>query len=659
MSAMKTLLSRWLRGLLAAASAALLSGLVALPAPAADLPSKAGIDAVLKNGRSQAQPEFLPVDEAFQPSVVADGPDKIRVEWLIHDGYYLYKSRIKVATTSQNAQLGEVALPTGIKKTDEYFGEQEIYHDSVAASVPVARKASSGSLELPVDVTYQGCAEAGLCYPPTTRHLTATLPGVAAAAATSAGGGAAVEYESEQGFFIRLLKTGSLAAVMAGFFIAGLGLSFTPCVLPMVPILSGLIVGQGSNVTPVKGFSLAFTYVQGLSLTYAGAGAIAAIFFGQAPQGFFQQPWIIATFALLFVALAFAMFGAFTLQMPSALQTRLTNFSNNQKTGSYIGVLIMGALSALIATACVAPALVGALTVLGQIGDVPRGALALYALGFGMGAPLLLVGASAGSLLPKAGAWMDTVKAVFGVMFLALALYFAQQLVPALVGMFLWSALAVIAGFWIFSLKGPKGTPAPAGVRAPGLMMIVYGVLLLIGVASGSTDPLQPLSGLRLAAAGAPLTAPAPVATSTSSVVATSSAPTEAPHVIGSLSFETIKSVDDLNARVAAASAAGKTVLLDFYADWCTSCKEMEKYTFTDASVQSALSNTVLLRADVTRNDKLDQVLMQHFGIFGPPTIALYDSKGIEQSTFRVVGYMKAGQFTSVVRKAFGDQTSS
>jgi thiol:disulfide interchange protein DsbD len=449
------------------------------------------------------------------------------------------------------------------------------------------------------------------------------LAGVASATSTGA-------FVSEQDELATLIRDGNLAAVLATFFGIGLLLSLTPCVLPMIPILSGIIVGQGEKVTATHGFSLAFTYVQGMALTYAAAGAAFVLAFKQAPQAFFQQPWIIMLFVALFVALAFAMFGAYTLQMPNALQTRLTDVSNRQRSGSYVGCFAMGALSALVVTACVAPALIAALSVISQTGKIARGAAALYATGLGMGVPLLIVGASAGSLLPKVGPWMDTVKSLFGVLFLGIAIYFLQPLIPAAVGMLLWSALAVIAGFWVFALKARDGGPAPAAVRAAGLLALVYGIILLIGVAAGSNDPLQPLSTLRANNGG------------------TVSAAKES-----SLAFETIKSVDDLNQRVAAAAAAGRPVMLDFYADWCTSCKEMERYTFSDKTVQAALSNAVLLHADVTKNDPTDQELLKHFGIFGPPTIAFYGPGGEERRNFRVVGYMKAAEFASLARRAF------
>jgi thiol:disulfide interchange protein DsbD len=406
-------------------------------------------------------------------------------------------------------------------------------------------------------------------------------------------------------------------------------LSLTPCVLPMIPILTGIIVGQGANVTRTRSFSLAFTYVQGMALTYAAAGAIFVLAFKQAPQAFFQQPWIVTLMVLLFVALAFAMFGAYNLQLPSALQTRLTDASNRQKSGTFVGTFVMGALSALVVTACVAPAIIAALSVISQSRQVLRGAAALYATGLGMGVPLLIVGASAGDLLPKAGPWMDTVKQLFGVMFLGVAIYLAAPLLPAVLTMLLWAALAMLAGFWIFSLKARDGGPAPAAIRGVGLIGVVYGVLLLIGTASGSRDPLQPLDRLsRGSGQGSGVQEHA-------------------------LAFQRIKTVDDLERAVAGAAAAGKPVMLDFYADWCVSCKEMERFTFTDPAVQAALAGAVLLQADVTANDEADQALLKRFEIFGPPTIAFFGSDGVERKNFRLVGFAPADRFAGHVKSAF------
>lgn len=597
--------------------------------PAQTFPTKSGgtdLRSFFKSGRTGNE-EFLPPDAAFKFGAGMERADSVALTWIIADGYYLYKDKISITTGSPHIQIGKPSLPQGKPKHDEFFGDTEVYYEVLETSLPVARAAdSTGTLTL--HVTYQGCAEGGLCYNPITKTVSVELPstGVATTLPAVEPANAATAPVAEQDRLAALIRDGSLSVVLLTFFGLGLLLAFTPCVLPMIPILSGIIVGQGDKVTPARGFSLAFTYVQGMALTYAGAGAIFVLAFKQAPQAFFQQPWIIIVFALLFIALALAMFGSYNLQLPSSLQTRLTNVSNQQKSGTYVGTFIMGALSALIVTACVAPAIIAALSVISQTGQIARGAGALYATGLGMGVPLLIVGASAGSLLPRVGPWMDTMKQLFGVLFLSVAIYLLQPLLPDTLTMVLWSALAVIAGFWIFSLKARDGQPALAPVRAVGLLALVYGIILLIGAASGSRDPLQPLGNLR---SGVAVTA------------------------VHESAFQRIKSVADLEKQVAAASAAGKPVMLDFYADWCVSCKEMEKYTFADPQVQAALANAVLLQADVTANDALDQALLAHFGIFGPPTIAFFGVDGVERKNFRLVGFVPAERFRDHVVAAF------
>lgn len=580
-------------------------------------------------GGSKQDDEFLPVDQAFKLTGTVVAPDRIELSWVLAPGYYLYKHRFGAESLTEGVQLGSLALPPGTPKHDEFFGDTEVYYEIVDAAVPVSRAAGS-SRPIEVKVSYQGCADAGLCYPPTTKTVSLELPATnTAATLTTTPPGTLV---AEQDRLATLLRDGNLLAVLGTFFGMGLLLSFTPCVLPMIPILSGIIVGQGGTVSPRRGFALAMTYVQGMALTYAAAGAAFVLAFKQAPQAFFQQPWVIVSFAVLFIALALAMFGAYNLQLPSGLQTRLTNFSNQQKSGTYIGTFVMGALSALVVTACVAPAVVAALSVISQSGEVARGAGALYATGLGMGLPLLLVGASAGTVLPRVGPWMDTVKQLFGVLFLLVAVYLLGPLLPDAVSMLLYAALAMVAGFWIFSLKARDGGAAPSPVRAAGLIALVYGILLLIGVASGSYDPLQPLNRLASGSGETPSGATA----------------------AHGLEFKRIKSTADLERELAAAAANDQPVMLDFYADWCVSCKEMEKYTFTDASVQSALSNVVLLQADVTANDQADQALMQHFEIFGPPTIAFFAPDGTERRNFRIVGYMPADEFAPHVIDALG-----
>ena len=518
---------------------AMLMGLLlghAPPSLAQQSPSTGGLADLL----TSSEDEFLHPDEAFKLSARATGPDTVEIAWQIADGYYLYKKRMGFSTDTPQLQLGEATFPKGEIKNDEFFGEMEVYHRSVIATIPVARPAGA-AVKLALTVKYQGCAEAGLCYNPLTKVMDIELPASNSAAtlegksSNSDSGGGMV---SEQDRLADLIRTGSLAAVLATFFGLGLLLSFTPCVLPMIPILSGIIVGQSEKVTPVKGFSLAFAYVQGMALTYAAAAVVFVLAFKQAPQAFFQSPWIVGTFALLFVILAFAMFGNFNLQLPSALQTKLSDVSNKQKGGTYLGTFIMGALSALIVTACVAPAMIAALSVISQTGLIGRGAAALYFMGLGMGVPLLLVGASAGTLLPKAGAWMDAIKCLFGIMFLGLAIYLVSSLLPGGLVMLLWAALAIISGYWIFALQLKPGQSAPAAWRGCGLVVLVYGILLLIGAGSGRTDPLQPLQGL---------------ASNTSS--GTNADSSGADH--SALPFKLIKSVTDLDTELASAQAAG------------------------------------------------------------------------------------------------------
>jgi thiol:disulfide interchange protein DsbD len=571
----------------------------------------------------QAQQDFLPPDEAFALTAKVEGPDQIILDWAIAPGYYLYKAQVNVRSATDSVQVGSPLLPKGTPKEDEYFGATEVYYDEVRALVPVARRAGE-ALPLRLEVTYQGCAEAGLCYNPIKKTIELQLPATTAAASVTPAAG---EFVAEQDRLASLVRNGNLLVVLGTFFLIGLGLSLTPCVLPMIPILSGIIVGQGAELKRSRSFALAFTYVQGMALTYALAGAAFVLAFKQAPQAFFQQPWIIVAFALLFVALALAMFGVYNLQLPSRWQTRLTDISNRQKSGTFVGTFIMGALSALVVTACVAPAVIAALSVISQTGQIARGAGALYATGLGMGVPLLAVGASAGALLPRVGPWMDAVKQLFGVLFLFVAAYLVSSLLPGPLTLALYALLALPTGIWLFSLKRRDGSPAPALVRGLGMTAVVYGVLLLIGAASGSHDALQPLDRL----------------------AARKGASVEAAQGV---SFRRIKTTADLDRELAAASAAGKPVMLDFYADWCVSCKEMEKYTFTAPTVIAALKDTVLLQADVTANDAEDQALMRRFQIFGPPTIAFFGANGVERANYRVVGYMPAERFATHVERA-------
>ena len=445
--------------------------------------------------------QFLPVDQAFVFTAVADGADRVLLDWQVAPGYYLYRHRTSAKTATPGFALGEIAMPDGKKKTDEFFGDVEVYYGILSATVPVTRPEGASSFE--IQVSYQGCADAGLCYPPVTKTVAIELPPPGTPAASES-----APMVSEQDRLSSLIAGGSLFAIMASFFGFGLLLAFTPCVLPMIPILSGIIAGQGEAATPRRSFLLSVTYVLGMALTYTIAGAAFAAA-GQQAQAFFQHPWIIITFAALFVVLALAMFGLFDLKIPSALETRLASMSGRQKSGSFVGTAVMGALSALVVTACVAPPMVAALAVIGQTGDVLRGSLALFAMGIGMGAPLLLVGVAGGRFLPHAGPWMTTVKALFGVLFLGVAVWMLERILPGSLTLALWALLVIVGGYYFggFGRTGPGSESGRLVTRGLGLAAIVWGVIMLIGAAAGGHDPLQPLRGASLPGFGGPAAA--------------------------------------------------------------------------------------------------------------------------------------------------------
>lgn len=590
--------------------------------------TSSGFDVRRMLGGESQEGQLLPADKAFQLTVFSDRADRITLHWEIAKGYYLYRDKVKVAATSGNAQLGNPSIPGGEVKHDDYFGDQVVFFEQMEAEVPVA--AAAGTREATVEVRYQGCAEAGLCYPPIRKTFPVQLGAMAGIATSTTKSSAAPATRSEQDLLADRIRSGSLLAVLATFFGAGLLLAFTPCVLPMVPILSGIIVGAGGDrpVSRGRAFALSLAYVLGMAFTYTVAGAAFAAA-GRQAQAFFQQPWIIVAFAGLFVLLALGMFGVYNLQVPAAFQSRVADLSNRQRQGTLAGTAVMGALSSLIVTACVAPPLVAALTMIGQSGNVFRGGAALFALSLGMGAPLLVVGASAGQLLPKAGAWMDGVKIAFGVMMLGVAIWMLSRILPGALTLALWAGLAFVSGYCLLTLGARDGRQGWLAVRRGlGWLAIVYGIAMLLGALAGRSDPLRPLEGL-----------------------ARSSAPaTSGPR----LALTRVKSVADFDRELAAATAAGRPLMLDFYADWCVSCKEMEDQTFTDANVQAVLARAVLLQADVTANDDEDQALLARFGILGPPTIVFFGADGAERKDFRVVGFQPADEFRAHVAQAFG-----
>jgi thiol:disulfide interchange protein DsbD len=575
------------------------------------------LGALLDTDGAKPKNTFLPVDQAFRVSGEALGRDQVRVTWVIAPGYYLYQKRLKFTPADgQQVTLGAPQLPQGEDHTDEFFGTQIVYREILQAQLAVA---SAGSAAQPLELTvgYQGCADAGLCYPPQTRTLKIDLAGGGSAAAVAAGG-AGDRYVSEQDRRADVIRNGSWLAMLSSFYVAGLLVAFTGCVLPTIPILSGLIVGAG-NVTTLRAFLLSLTYVLGMSVTYTVAGAVTAAS-GLQVQALFQKTWIMVLFAAVFVLMASSMFGAFTLQMPSSIQTRLTHLSNRQRGGTWTGVAIMGALSALIVTACVAPAMIAALAVISQSGDVVRGASALFVMSLGMGTPLLVVGASAGRFLPRAGGWMDDIKRLAGCAMLGVAAWMLARLLTDTQALLLYMVPA-LAGAWVLWRFAVRGN-ALVLARAAGVACALYAGLLAFGYARGATDPLHPLV---------------------------------ARDVQSGPQFAPVRTVAELDARVQAATAAGKGVLLDFYADWCVSCKEMERYTFSDPAVAQLLERAVLLRADVTANNADDQALLKRFAIVGPPTIAFYDAQGQELPRYRVVGFMKAPEFAALLRQLGGE----
>ena len=580
--------------------------------------------------------EFLPPEQAFQPRVTRVGGDSLEVGFQVAPGYYLYSESIKAEFGSTDYAPGTLGLPSGEPKTDEYYGDTTVYYDAAFVTIPLLRIAAEASVQQ-LTLSYQGCAEDGICYPVMSQTFNINVPAGSITVSDASGAAAAAAANpgpvSEQSRLALLSSGGNMLGVLGTFFALGLLLSLTPCVLPMVPILSGIISGEGENTSAGRGFFLALLYVLGMALTYTSAGALFAYFGGTQAATFFQQPWILITFAGLFVVLAMSMFGLFELQMPSAIQSKVATISNDQKSGTAVGAFVMGSLSSLVVTACVAPPLVAALAVIAETGDVARGASALFAMSMGMGTPLLIVGASAGRLLPKVGPWMETVKQTFGFVMLGVAIYMLSRLpslIPAEVIMLAWAVLIVVAAIFLGAMT--PLTPESSGGRRVGKAVTVlgalYGAMLFIGGLAGGKDPLQPFKGSVLAQTGGGAVESR------------------------ELEFVKIKTVEDLDRAVADASANGKAVMLDFYADWCPSCKEMEKYTFTDAEVNDVLANSLLLKADVTANDDADKALMRRFGIVGPPSIIFFGPDGQERPGYQVVGYMKAPKFATHVRQA-------
>ena len=597
-----------------------------------------------------AEPEILDPVVAFKFSAKVVSDSLMEVIYDIAPGYYLYREKFAFASESASLKLGDAQIPDGKVKHDEFFGRIETLRDQVRIMIPYTRGGDT-SAPRSLTATSQGCADVGVCFPPNTEQVAFKSDGTVLgngggggfaaldAAAPSAKAAAPLVAEtkpianvaqrsensnlSETDRIAQLFRSNNFWLIVASFFGFGVLLSFTPCVLPMLPILSGLIVGEGANVGKGRAFALSVAYVLGMAITYAIAGVFAGLS-GALLSTALQNPWVLGTFALVFVLLALSMFGVYELQLPAGAQSVLTAKSNRLPGGKFIGVAFMGVLSALIVGPCVAAPLAGALVYLSQSRDVVLGGTALFVMALGMGLPLLLVGASAGAFLPRAGKWMESVKHFFGVLLLAVAIWLITPVIPSWVVMLLWALLLIGSAMFLHAIDPlPDHTKGYRRMwKGVGVASLAGGIALLIGVLSGAKDPLQPLAGL------------------------TGGGQKNAAH---EALFQRVKSVEELDQRLAAAK--GKYVMLDFYADWCISCKEMERFTFADAKVREQLKDIVLLQVDVTANNADDKVLLQRFGLFGPPGIILFDRDGNEIKSFRVIGYQSSDKFLASLAK--------
>ena len=599
-------------------------------------------------GDSGDTQEFLSVDEAFQLTATIDSPQQIKLFWNITEGYYLYRQRISIAvedndTQTGQTQIGKYQLPEGKQKYDEFFGNVEIYQHNLEVTVPV----STTSARITLLVGYQGCATAGLCYPPVIKPITLSLPAYSAEASaasfskSSTAGNSINESASRtavpanaQDTALNDLKAAHpLYAILLslGF---GILVAFTACMYPMIPILTALIMGQSEKITTFKAFTLSLGYTQGMALTFGVLGAVFAII-GEALgiQGSLQTPWVLIPCALLFVGLALSMFGFYEIQLPGNLQTKLNARSNRQQGGSVIGAGLMGMLSALIVGPCGGPVLLAMLAFAAQAQSPLHGFIYLWVFGAGIGLPLLIMGSGGGALLPKAGAWMKHIKAGGGVIMLALAISFLERLsptyIPTTLIMLMWGSLLIVISIYLGALTSlPENASGWNKLwKGTGVVLLIYGALFLTGIAAGGKDTFKPLSAISFFGYSVHSPQHTPV--------------------------KRIKSIQDLNQEIAAARSMAKPVMLDFYADWCAYCKTMEKKVFPDPQVVAALQGVVFLQADITVQDDTDKALAKHLNMPAPPALYFWDANGVELREGRLVGNISAEQLAFHLNKLF------
>jgi len=620
-------------------------------------PTAGFLQELIDAGRDE--PKFLHPDAAFRMEASARNPGLAIVRWSIEPGYYLYAKRVEVHLpegSPPGTSIAGLDLPAGETQEDPYFGRVEVYRFDAMASVRLAH-ADSPPSALALDVVYQGCADAGLCYPPIRKAVALRLDGAAPGSPTGgsaapagilstslpdfpAGSPPADAALSETDRIAWRLATGGLGASAVAFFGFGVLLSLTPCIFPMIPILSSILVAGGAGGTGgagggatrgrARGLALSLAYVSGSALAWAAIGGVAGLL-GANVQIALQSPWAIGAVSVAFVALALSMFGLYSFELPSGWVTRATGWTNRAgRGGGYAGAAAMGVVSALVVAPCVAAPMAGAVLYIGQAGDAVRGSLALAAMGYGMGVPLLALGASSSRLLPRAGPWMDSLQRAAGVVLLGVAAYLLERVLPSAAALAAWAVVAASACVVLaWAAWKPLRHGARYAVGAGAFAAAVYAAVLVVGASTGARDPLHPLAGL-----WSPM------------------APGAGP---GALEFTAIKGLDGpggLEAALARAEAAGRYVMLDFYADWCVSCKELEESTFRDPRVLAALGGVRVLRADVTAYDAADQALMKRLGILGPPAILFFGPDRVERRRYRTVGFKDAADFTKRVSGA-------
>jgi thiol:disulfide interchange protein DsbD len=600
--------------------------------------TRAGLASLI--GGAQTEDEFLPPDEAFKLVVEPVPGGKVDVSLVIADGYYVYRDKVSFASATPGVKVEPYQLPEGKIKEDEFLGRTAVYYHNLNTVLDISGSSENSQFELVAK--YQGCAEKGICYPPITKTVSLALdaasqPALAEGAQTNGDIGTNASEQvsvpadgtvSEEQSIVNMLTGGSYGTTILAFFLIGLGLALTPCVFPMIPILSGIIVGQGEDITRGKSFMLSVAYVLGMSIMYTIAGVLAGLT-GELLSSAFQSPWVLSIAALVFVLLSLSMFGFYDLQLPASLQSKLTEKSNRIRGGAYSGVFVMGALSALIVGPCVAAPLSGALIYIGQTGDVILGGLSLFVMSLGMGVPLLLIGASAGSLLPRAGGWMNAVKAVFGVLMLGVAIWLLERILPISVIMAMWAALLIVSAIYMRALDSlPDDASGWRRLwKGVGLIGFIYGIALLFGSMTGATDVFKPLE--KVSAPQQYMSQPGQPAKG--------------------LEFQKIKGMEKLQAALDQAADQGKPAFIDFYADWCVECVRMENTTFKSPLVAQAMEGYKLIKLDVTANDDADKKVLKQFNLFGPPAMLFFGPDGKEIKSMRVIGYQDEVEFKNTV----------